>query len=106
MPRATRVLKAGHRHDRPLADTLILDYTQRSAQKGTATGIKGLVVEIDLHEPARLRTDDVLAGTTLRLANSAFYARGSPVTSLAGAVSRLGMKELHRLGVASTAARA
>jgi urease accessory protein len=60
MPRATRVLKAAHRHDRPLGDTLILDYTQRSAQKGTATGIKGLVVEIDLHEPARLRTDDVL----------------------------------------------
>src|ERR1700742_2111517 len=60
MPRATRVLKAGHRHDRPLADTLILDYTQRSAQKVSATGLKGLVVDIDLHEPARLRTDDLL----------------------------------------------
>jgi len=53
-----------------------------------------------------LRTDDVLAGTTLRLANSAFYARGAPVTSLAAAVARLGMKELHRLGVASAAQRA
>jgi putative nucleotidyltransferase with HDIG domain len=52
-----------------------------------------------------LRSDDVLAGTTLRLANSAFYARGSAVTSLAAAVARLGMKELHRLGVASAAAR-
>jgi urease accessory protein len=60
MPRATRVLKAGHRHDRPLADTLILDYAQRSAQKVSATGLKGLVVDIDLHEPARLRTDDLL----------------------------------------------
>jgi urease accessory protein len=60
MPRAIRILKAGHRHDRPLADTLILDYTQRSAQKVTATGLKGLVVDIDLHEPARLRTDDLL----------------------------------------------
>jgi urease accessory protein len=60
MPRATRVLKADHRHDRPLADTLILDYNQRSAQKLTATGLKGLVVDIDLHEPARLRTDDLL----------------------------------------------
>jgi urease accessory protein len=60
MPRATRVLKAGHRHDRPLADTLILDYAQRSAQKVTATGLKGLVVDIDLREPAHLRTDDLL----------------------------------------------
>jgi urease accessory protein len=60
MPRATRVLKAGQRHDRPLADTLILDYAQRSAQKVTATGVKGLAVDIDLHEPARLRTDDLL----------------------------------------------
>jgi urease accessory protein len=60
MPRAIRVLKAGQRYDRPLSDTLILEYAQRSAQKGTATGVKGLVVEIDLHEPARLRTDDLL----------------------------------------------
>jgi urease accessory protein len=60
MPRATRVLAAGHRYDRPVADTVILDYAQRSAQKATVTGIKGLIVEIDLREPARLRTDDLL----------------------------------------------
>ena len=61
MMRATRVLAAGDRGDRPLADTVILDYAQRSsAQKISVTGVKGGVFEIDLHEPARLRTDDLL----------------------------------------------
>ena len=60
MPRATRVLSPAHRHDRPVADAVILDHTQRSGQKATVTGVKGLVVEIDLHEPARLRSDDLL----------------------------------------------
>ena len=60
MPRAIRVIAAAHRHGRPLVDTVILDYAQRSAHKLTATGVKGLSIEIDLHEPARLRTDDLL----------------------------------------------
>lgn len=60
MPRASRVIAAAHRHARPVVDTVILDYAQRSAQKITVTGIKGGIVEIDLHEPARLRTDDLL----------------------------------------------
>ena len=61
MMRATRVLAAGDRGDRPLADTVILDYAQRSsAQKISVTGVKGGAFEIDLHEPARLRTDDLL----------------------------------------------
>ena len=60
MPRATRVLSPGHSHDRPVADTVILAYAQRSAQQATVTSVKGLTVEIDLHEPARLRTDDLL----------------------------------------------
>jgi urease accessory protein len=60
MLRATSVINAAHRHGRPLADTVILDYTQRSAQKVTVTGAKGTVVEIDLHMPVRLRTDDLL----------------------------------------------
>ena len=61
MMRAIRVLAAGDRGDRPLADTVILDYAQRSsAQKISVTGVKGGVFEIDLHEPARLRTDDLL----------------------------------------------
>ena len=60
MPRATSVLAAADRQDRPVIDTVILDYGQRSAQKTTVTGIKGGVIEIDLNHPARLRTDDLL----------------------------------------------
>ncbi len=60
MPRATSVLAAADRHDRPLVDTVILDYAQRSTQKITVTGVKGGAIEIDLHQPARLRTDDLL----------------------------------------------
>lgn len=60
MPRVIRLLSQGHRHGRPLADTLILDCAQRRAQKVRVTGVKGLVVDIDLHAPGRLRTDDLL----------------------------------------------
>jgi urease accessory protein len=59
--RAIRVLAAAERRDRPPVDTVILDYVQRSgAQKITVTGVKGGAFEIDLHEPTRLRTDDLL----------------------------------------------
>jgi urease accessory protein len=58
--RATRILAAGDRRDRPVVDTVILDYAQRSAQKSAVTGVKGGAFEIDLHQPARLRTDDLL----------------------------------------------
>lgn len=60
MPRATSVITAAGRQDRPVIDTVILDYAQRSAQKITVTGVKGGVIEIDLRQPARLRTDDLL----------------------------------------------
>jgi len=60
MPRVTSVFGPGHRQDRPVIDTVILDYAQRSAQTITVTGVKGSTIEIDLHEPARLRTDDLL----------------------------------------------
>lgn len=60
MPRATSVINAAHRHDRPVADTVILNSMQRNAQKITVTGTKGLDIEIDLHMPVRLRTDDLL----------------------------------------------
>src|SRR5476651_200546 len=60
MPRASSVIAVGHRHDRPVVDTVILDYAQRSAQKATVTGIKGGRIEIDLHQPMRLHTDDLL----------------------------------------------
>ena len=60
MPRAVGVLSAAEKANRPVADTVILDYAQRSAQKITVTGVKGGRFEIDLASPARLRTDDVL----------------------------------------------
>jgi urease accessory protein len=60
MPRAASVLAAADRRDRPVIDTVILDYAQRSAQKITVTGVKGGAFEIDLLQPARLRTDDLL----------------------------------------------
>jgi len=60
MPRAFAVLAATHRHNRPVVDTVILDYAQRGAQKITITGVKGGTIEVDLDEPVRLRTDDLL----------------------------------------------
>jgi urease accessory protein len=59
MPRAIRVVDASHGHERPIADTVILDFVQRSG-KASVTGVKGTAIDIDLHEPARLRTDDLL----------------------------------------------
>ena len=58
--RATRVLSPAERGSRPVVDTVILDYAQRSAQKIAVTGVKGGRFEIALAEPARLRTDDAL----------------------------------------------
>ncbi len=60
MSRATSAITASHSHDRVIADTVILDYAQRNAQQVTVTGTKGTVVDIDLHMPVRLRTDDLL----------------------------------------------
>jgi len=60
MARASSIIGAGHRHDRPVVDTVILDYAQRSAQKANVAGVKGGTIEIDLHQPVRLRTDDLL----------------------------------------------
>lgn len=60
MPRALRVITANDRHGRTPVDTVILDYAQRSTPKITVNGVKGLSIDIDLHTPARLRTDDLL----------------------------------------------
>ena len=59
MPRALRVVDAAHRRERPIADTVILDFAQRSG-KASVTGVKGTAIDIDLQEPGRLRTDDLL----------------------------------------------
>jgi urease accessory protein len=61
MMRATRVLAAADRRDREVVDTVILDYARRSsAQRIAVTGVKGGAFEIELHQPAPLRTDDLL----------------------------------------------
>jgi urease accessory protein len=60
MPRATSVQPAAERRPGDVIDTLILPYAQRQVKQGFLFGIKGTCVEIDLAEPARLRTDDVL----------------------------------------------
>lgn len=60
MPRALRVVAASHRHGRAIADTVLLDYARRSVAKVAVKGVKGTQIDIDLHAPARLRTDDLL----------------------------------------------
>ncbi len=60
MPRATSVQPAAQRKGGNVIDTLILPYAQRQVKQGFAFGVKGICVEIDLAEPARLRTDDAL----------------------------------------------
>lgn len=60
MPRAIRVIEPAHRHDRPVADTVILDYGQRSGETVAVTSVKGLAIVIDLASPGRLRGEDVL----------------------------------------------
>lgn len=60
MQRATSVITAGHRHGRPVIDTAILDFAQRSASKATVTTVKGVAIDIDLHGAVRLHTDDLL----------------------------------------------
>jgi urease accessory protein len=60
MLRATKLVSAAERGKRPVIDTVILDYIQRSAQTMTATGLKGGRFEIALAQATRLRTDDAL----------------------------------------------
>lgn len=70
MPRAARVLAAADRRERPISDTLILDYARRSAGAFSATGLKGGAFDLALDEAARLHTDDVLElddGTLLEI---------------------------------------
>lgn len=60
MPRAIRVLAPAERQDQPIADTVLLDYSQRSATTFSVTGVRGHAYEITLPGPMRLCTDDVL----------------------------------------------
>lgn len=60
MLRAIRVFDPAQTVGRPTVDTVILDHAQRNGQKITVTGMRGGVFEIDLTEPVRLATDDLL----------------------------------------------
>lgn len=96
MPRATSVLAAADRHGRAVVDTVILGYAQRSAQKIAVTGVKGGAFEIDLHEPRRLRTDDLLLlddGTLIEVLAAPeplIEARATDVAALARLAWHLG----------------
>lgn len=93
--RATRVLKPAERGGRKVADTVILDYAQRSAGAVTATGLKGGRFEIALAQPARLRTDDALLledGSVLEVVAAAeplIEARAADVAGNVAALARL-----------------
>jgi len=54
---------------------------------------------------AIITVDPGLASSTLRLANSAFFAAGTPVESVAEAVMRLGQHELYRLAALALVSR-
>ncbi len=98
--RGTGVIAAGHRHNRPVADTVILDYERRSAQKTIVTGVKGTRIEIDLDRPARLRTDDLLVlddGTLVEVVAAPeplVEARASGVAGLARLAWHLGDRHI------------
>jgi len=63
--------------------------------------------EVDVREVAKLvQTDSVLAGQLLRMANSAYYARGgSQVANAQAAIQRLGLKAVRGLVYALTLPR-
>jgi len=96
MPRATRFLTAAERGNAPVVDTLILPFAQRQAQKGFVFGVKGTCVELDLAEPARLRTDDALVlddGGLVEVvaeAESLIEARAADLAALARLAWHLG----------------
>src|ERR1035437_4216959 len=100
MPRVTSVLGPGHRRDRPVVATVILDYAQRSTQKITVTGVKGGMIEIDLQQPAGLRTDDLLLlddGTLVEVVaapESLIEARTTDVAALARLAWHLGVRHV------------
>jgi putative nucleotidyltransferase with HDIG domain len=90
-------------------DAAIVEVVSRGAVKvppypAVALKVEKLVKSDDyaLDALAKLvASDQVLAADALRVANSAFYARGTPVISLNGAITRIGGREMARLAVAS-----
>ncbi|MDP3503554.1 MAG: HDOD domain-containing protein [Myxococcales bacterium] len=87
-----------------LADAVQKDSVRVPPYPSTAMKLQQVMLRPDftLHALVdAMRTDAVFTGNILRLANSAFYRRGDPVTSLTLAVSRIGTRELTRLAMAA-----
>ncbi|MBI5068419.1 MAG: HDOD domain-containing protein [Deltaproteobacteria bacterium] len=90
-------------------DAAIVDVVGRGAVKvppypAVAMKVDKLVKREDygLDELTKLvASDQALAADALRCANSAFFSRGMPVTSLVQAITRIGGKEMARLAIAS-----
>jgi putative nucleotidyltransferase with HDIG domain len=93
----------------PELEAAIIDLVSRGAVKvppypAVAMRVEEMVRREDygLGELTRLvASDQSLAADALRCANSAFYSRGAPVTSLNAAITRIGAKEVVRLALAS-----
>jgi urease accessory protein len=60
MPRAINVIATKERGNRVAADTVLLDFTQRSSVHGAVTSASGRTIDLDLSGGVRLRTDDLL----------------------------------------------
>jgi urease accessory protein len=60
MPLATKILRAGEARPAAVAETLILDYEQRSRKQGFCFTGNGTCIELAFEEPPALATDDAL----------------------------------------------
>ena len=60
MPLATKILRAGAARPAPVADTLILDFEQRTRKQGFVFTHKGTCIEFAFDEAPALATDDAL----------------------------------------------
>jgi urease accessory protein len=100
MARATGVIAANHRDERPVADTVLLDYAQRSGEHASAPSVKGSSIEIHLHGAQRLRTDDLLVlddGSLIEVVaapESLLEARATDVAALARLAWHLGDRHI------------
>lgn len=100
MARATGVIAASHRHGRPTADTVILDYAARSGEPATVTSVRGNAIDIRLHGAPRLRTDDLLMlddGTLVEVVAAPeplLEARAADVSALARLAWHLGDRHI------------
>ncbi len=100
MRRATKVVGLAERGGRPVIDTVLLDYAQRSARTVTVTGLKGGRFEIAFAQAARLRTDDALVledGSLIEVVaapESLIEARAGDVADMARLAWHLGDRHI------------